>query len=166
MSRRAKSLTLTVALGATAIATGVSPANGGRAVEANDKATPKLQLAVGVFPRGEIKGIVSAAQRGQRRRARLAVSLHGLEPGTSYRLVGSRQRCSTRARRSAEADVPFTLNFELVRAMQDVFVTELVGTNGSLRTVKSAQIYEMGSGGRSRVACAPFTQSTTSGTSS
>ena len=147
MNRRAGSLVLAAALGAAA----------GIPAAASQAATPKLTLAVAVFQRGDIRGIVSASQRGASRSATVSISVFGVGGGVDsarqarlrwdYQVVGSLQPCSRRHQGSAV----FTVDG---KAAQDVFVTELVRTNGPLSRARSARIYERAADGtRNQRAC-------------
>lgn len=121
----AKTTALSVALAVTAIGTLANPAS----------AAPKVGTAV--FSEGDVTGIVTAVQRGERRRVKVSVSLHGLTPQTDYRVVAGRGRCSA----SEPGRAVFLLDFG-VQAAQDVFVTELIRREGPLARIKCVHVYE------------------------
>jgi hypothetical protein len=124
MTRRAVALSIAIAAAATAMTAGPAAA-----------ATRFVGSAVLVSD--DIQGIVSVTQRGDRRRVRASVSLHGVTRNAGYRVVGARGRCSaTKPGRSI-----FELSFG-VEAAQDVFVTEIVGRTGSLADVRCVRVYE------------------------
>ncbi|MEW6582253.1 MAG: hypothetical protein AB1416_05795 [Actinomycetota bacterium] len=105
------------------------------------------RLAGSVLAQGEVRGIVAAAERGQRT-ARLSVSLHGLSPDARYRVFGSRSPCTMRHKGPASFVYSHSLGGGILGA-QDVFVTELVRTDGGLSKARSVRIDEVATDGTS-----------------
>lgn len=147
-------LAATVAL-AAGVTTSVAIAGGDGRVPALDKASPKLAVGVATFPGEGIRGTVSAIQRGGRREAALSVFVGGIGGGADeLEVVGSRRPCS---RGAAGAPVFANSYHGGGEAMQDVFVTEVVGTDGPLGKVKSVRIRaERGSTTLGDVVCSRF----------
>jgi hypothetical protein len=129
MTRRAVALSIAVAAAVTSFAAGSA-------------AAASKFVGAAVFVSDDIQGVVSVVQRGDRRRVRAAVSLHGVKPRRGYRVVGAKRRCSS----TTPGRSVFELNFG-VEAAQDVFVTELVKRSGSLDDVRCVRLYEVGANG-------------------
>lgn len=145
---RRRAFAVTTALIALA-ASGVSTAGSGGRVPAIDKSSPKLAVGSATLNGAEIKGIVSAVQRRDRSEAALSVSVGGFGGGVDEErlVVGSRRPCS-----QAAVGKPV-----FAQAMQDVFVTEIVSTNGPLGDVRSVRIREeRGSTTLGDVVCSRF----------
>jgi hypothetical protein len=145
---RRRAVAVTTALIALA-ASGVSMAGSDGRVAAIDKSSPKLAVGSATLNGAEVQGIVSAVQRRGRDEATLSVSVGGFGGGVDEErlVVGSRRPCS----REAVGKPVFA------QAMQDVFVTELVSTNGPLGDVRSVRIREArGSTTLGDVACSRF----------
>jgi hypothetical protein len=71
------------------------------ACSAIDNSVPDGPVRVaGVFRRG-VQGVVAGVRKGKR--THLTISLHGLEPGTAYTVVGSTRACSHGATKATTA---------------------------------------------------------------
>jgi hypothetical protein len=124
------------ALGMLAISTSVA-ADGGRQVARVNASTPKLTIAVATLKRGDVKGMVSAVQRGEERRAVVSISVFGVGGGVDEaRVIASKQPCS----KPHQGRAVFTLGLPAADAAQDVFVTEVVATNGPLARARSVRV--------------------------
>ena len=102
------------------------------------KTAPEFVRA-GVNANEKVEGIVVTHLTRRDDNARVAASLHGLEPNARYALVGS----------TAGEGVNWAIRFSTQQA-QDVFVTELLGSPAEA-AVDRAVLYELARGGETRV---------------
>jgi hypothetical protein len=89
------------------------------------------------FRETKIRGMVNARNVGHRRALRVDASLHGLEPGTAHRVVGSTRRCSQEDTAAARV---FTFDLETATASDDAYRGGRARRRGSLRTIRSVRI--------------------------
>jgi hypothetical protein len=96
------------------------------------------QRVASVF-RGGVQGVVAGVRDG--RRMHLTVSLHGLEPGGDYTVVGSRRACS---RTATKATTAYTI--DLANTTSSSFFGE---ASRKARATRSVRVFE----GEDQVAC-------------
>ena len=131
MALRARFLVVAVALGAVVAVPMSVHGSDAKPSAVLDMEVP-FDVGVVVVPRGDVKGIVSAVQRDGRRKLGLSVSLHGLKPGTNYRVVVSRRPCSE------PSGTPIA---SLSGPTGTPMISSLVNRNGSLRKARSVRIF-------------------------
>jgi hypothetical protein len=109
MSRKVKLLSAGLALGViTGAGAGASMAGGGT-VSGRAAAMTPIESFTASAVVGSARGSVTSVWRGGGHPVSVAVSLHGLEPGTDYRVVASLRPCSRpHVPRQRAFVVPFT----------------------------------------------------------
>jgi hypothetical protein len=87
---------------------------------------------------GSFRGVVGAAL-GTGGRARAFASLHGLQPGGDYEVVGSDKPCGTELASNVEPVLALTVT---AGAGGDAFVTRPIAMKGRFRSMRSLRVYE------------------------
>jgi hypothetical protein len=145
MHGRIKALSAAFALSVVAgMTTGVSLAP---AAEQFALSYSKIEFAIG--------GNVGALQKDGSSTIRVDISLHGLEPGHEYLVVGSRLTCRQTATMAVDG-ADFLVWQRTVKAApgsDDVFRSGRVRARGRLATVKSVRVYERAGSRRPQRAC-------------
>jgi hypothetical protein len=91
------------------------------------------------FRDGPFRGILNARQVGDSRTVRVNVSLHRLEPGTTYRVLVSRLPCSRTHVRSARV---LEIDLTTGPGSDDAQRLQRVRRTGSLRSLRSVRVFE------------------------
>jgi hypothetical protein len=144
MGGRITVLAVVLAGAVAVISTTASPARDG----ATPPATEAARARIDAFARanfvliGETApyGMVNVFHRRGERRARTQVSLHGLEPGLRYRVVGSTRRCSQRRDTSAGRVFGFGIDVVL---RDDLFMSSRVTLNMPLTRARTISVFRV-----------------------
>ena len=147
MSGRAIYLVAAVVLSGIAGLTTIAWA-GGPAARGSQSGSAVKAFSWATFPSGKIRGTVTVVQRGEARRARAVVSLHGLKPATRYRIVGSTKRCREKV---TNFDITFPKGVRTGKTRDDAYQSARISwTVIDLGDVPSYRVLEVQSGGKYR----------------
>jgi len=148
MSGRAIYLVAAAVLSAIAGVTTIAWAGGPAARDSQSGSAVKA-FSWATFPSGsKIRGTVNVVQRGEARRARAVVSLHGLKPATRYRIAGSTKPCREKV---TNFDITFPRGVRTGKTRDDAYqATRISWTSIDLGDVPSYRVLEVQAGGKYR----------------
>jgi hypothetical protein len=106
------------------------------------------KIAFAVIDKAPVQGVVTTARRTKGGKAQVTVSLHGLSPGSDYRVIGSSRKCSRRPTQASSWVYIEITDRQSLSKFAESTVT------GKAMSAKSVRVFESpGGAGYTQVAC-------------